>query len=360
MRSPTNTTIQSSPSTQPKPKSSVSTFANKADADVTIIKRSRPPLRPPLMNHAAPASGRCIGHDTSTTGSHGGLPIHKELSNKVQPNPLHQQTKRQSTSTAMKVSYCAPSQRKGTVLKDVTNSIRNDNTSQKSASVPAQKTFTKLNQKALATIASRRRRNNAAIEKTQTLALAGNDVTLTITTDINDFESSIGVALRDTQRREHEFVYDNTPDSSFAGGVEVIMALTAPYINAQDDKSDCSTHNTETDCSSYNAESSLYTETESSFYWQQQLFGSFRLPSVTAMVESTITTPVIKNSKRNHNYYDDEDDDDFVAEPRYPSMSNRMESDKAIGSGHRNNVSRSQSFFACFDFDEIRLAICNT
>ena len=388
MRSPTSTTIQSSPPTRPKPKSSVSPLkknpkeldwrskqdrlkkigsyvGNKADVDVTIIKRSCPPLRPPLMNHAASISRRQIGHDTSTApGSGVGIPIQKELVSKnVQLNPLQQQTKRQpkeaKASTAMKVVSCPSPQRKGIILKDVTNSMRNDNTSQKSASVPAKKTNTKLNEKALATIALRRR-NKAAKEKTQTLALAGNDVTPTTTTDINDFESSIGVALLDTQRHEHEFVYDNTPDSSFAGGVEVIMALTAPYLNAQDDKSDSSTHNTETDCSSYNAESSLYTEIESSFYWQQQLFGSFRLPSVTAMVESTITTPVIKNSKRNHDYYDDEDDDDFVAEPRYPSTSNRMERDKAIGSGHRNNVRRSESFFACFDFDEIRHAIRET
>lgn len=331
MRSPTST--QPSPTTRP----------------------SRPPLRPPLKNQAASVSGRRVCHDTSTAGSHGGTPIQKELlSNKVQPNPLEQQTKRQpmeaKASTAMKVS-CTPPQRKGIVLKDATNRMRNDNTSQKSTSVPGKKTNTKLNQKALATIASRRR-NKAAKEKTQTLALAGNDVTPTTTTDINDFESSIGVALLDTQRREHEFVYDNTPDSSLGTDVGVIaeemIALTAQYMNVRDSESDCSTHN---------------TENESSFYWQQQLFGSFRLPSVTAMVESTITTPQTKNTGRNHDYYDDEDDDDFVAEPRYnifPSMSNRMERDKAIGSDRRNNVSRSESFFACFDFDEIRHAIRET
>jgi hypothetical protein len=320
-------------------------LANRAGVDVTIIKRSRPPLRPPLMNQAASVSGRRIGHGTPTApGSHG---------NKVQPNTLQQQNKRQpkeaKASTAMKRVSCASPQRKGITLKDVTNSMRNDNTSKKNASLPAKKTYTKLNQKALATIASRRK-NNAAKEKTQTQAEAGKDLKSTIITDMNDFESSIGVALLDTQRHEHDFVCDKTPDSSFDTDVgaiaEEMIALTAQYMNVRDSESDCSTHN---------------TETESSFHWQQQLFGSFRLPSVTAMVESTITTPQRKNTGRNHDYYDDEDD--FVAEPRYnisSPMSNRMERDKAIGSCHRNNVRRSESFFACFDFDEIRHAIRET
>jgi hypothetical protein len=320
----------------------------------TTIQSSLP--RPPLINQTASVSGRRIGHGTSTEGSHGGIPVQKELlSNKVQPNPLQQQNKRQpkeaKASTAMKRVSCASPQRKGITLKDVTNSMRNDNISQKSASVPAKKTYTKLNQKAIATIASRRK-NRAAKEKTQ--PETGKDLKSTIITDMDDFESSIEVTLLDTQRHEHDFAYDNTPDSSFGTDVGVIaeemIALTAQYMNVRDSESDCSTHN---------------TENESSFFWRQQLFGSFRLPSVTAMVESTITTPQTKNTGRNHDYYDDDDDDDddFVAEPRYnifPSMSNRMERDKAIGSDHRNNVSRSESFFACFDFDEIRHAIRET
>jgi len=85
-------------------------------------------------------------------------------------------------------------------------------------------------------------------------------------------------------------------------------------------------------------------------------------------VKSTSSTPQTKNTGRNHDYYDDDDDDDdddFVAEPRYnifsPVHNIIMERDKATGSDHRNNnVSWSRSFFACFDLDEIRLAICKT
>ena len=45
----------------------------------------------------------------------------------------------------------------------------------------------------------------------------------TTTTDIKDFESSIGVALLDTQRHEHEFVlYDSTLDSSFGTDIGAI------------------------------------------------------------------------------------------------------------------------------------------
>ena len=335
-------------------------LANKAGVDVTIIKRSRPPLRPPLMNQAASVNGRRIGHGTSTERGHGG--IQRELhSNKVQPNPLQQQNKRQpkeaKASTSMKGVSCVPSQRKGIALKDVTNSMRNDNISQKSTSVPG-KTNTKLNQKALATIASRRR-NNAAKEKTQTQAEAGKDLKSTIITDMNDFESSIGVALLDTQGHEHGFVYDNTPDSSFDTDVRMFVrgkhtfAYDSVHVDSPSpskSESDHSSNENNSDCSSYN------TETESCFYTESS-------HGESTLVKSTSSTPQIKNTSRN--YDDDDDDDDFVAEPSYnlfsPVHNIIMERDKATGSDHRNNnVGRSRSFFACFDFDEIRLAICKT
>ena len=382
MRSPTSTTIQSSPPTRPKPKSSVSPLkknpneldwrskqdrlkkigsyvGNKADVDVTIIKRSCPPLRPPLMNHAASVSGRQIGHDPSTApGSGVGIPVQKELlSKKVQLNPLQQQTKRQpkeaKASTAMKgVSY-VPSQRKGIVLKDVTNSMRNDNISQKSTSLPG-KTNTNLNH--MATIASRRS-NSKSQEKTQ--QEAGKDLKSTTIADMKGFESSIGVLPLDT----HGFVYDSTPDSSFDTDVRMFVRgkHTFAYDSAHADspsksESDCSSRDNDSDCSSYN------TEAESCFYTDSS-------HGESTLVKSTSSTPQTKNTGRNHDYYDDEDgdedDDDFVAEPRYnifsPVHNIIMERDKATGSDHRNNnVGRSRSFFACFDFDEIRLALCKT
>jgi hypothetical protein len=402
MGSPTTITIHPLPPTPPKPKSRTPPLKNpnevdwrsksqrdrlrevgrsylskKAAADVTAIK-SDPPLRPPLMNQAASVSGRrtdptdpeayhldeaakqleeaaaSMDHMIrSTTGSGVGIPVHKELLSKnVQRNPLQQQNNRQpkeaKASTAMKGVSCVPSQRKGIALKDVTNSMRNDNISQKSTRLPG-KTNTKLNH--MATIASRRS-NSKSQGKTQ--PEAGKDLKSTTTADINDFESSIGVLPLDT----HGFVYDNTPDSSF--GTDVRMFVRGKHTFAYDtahidspskSESDCSVYEDDSHCSSYN------TEAESCFYTESS-YGE-------STVKSTISTPQVKNSSRNHDYYDDDDDDDFVAEPGYnlfsPVHNIIMERDKATGSDHRNNnVGRSRSFFACFDFDEIRLAICKT
>ena len=397
MGSPTTITIHPLPPTPPKPKSRTSAVKNtnelgwrsksqrdrlkqvgrsylskKAAADTSI--KSDPPLCPPLMNQAARRTDPEAYHldeaakqleeaaasmdhmIRSTMGSGVGIPIQKELLSKnVQRNQLQQQNncqpKEAKSSTAMKVN-CVPSQRKGIVLKDVTNRMRNDNISQKRASVPG-KTNTKLNHMATAS----RRNNSKSQEKTQ--PEAGKDLKSTTIADMNDFESSIGVLPLDT----HGFVYDNTPDSSFDTDVRMFVRgkHTFAYDSAHVDspsksESDHSSHDNESDCSSYN------TEAESCFYTEIS-YGE------NTVVKSTSSTPQTKNTGRNHDYYDDEDDDedddDFVAEPRYnifsPVHNIIMERDKATGSDHRNNnVSWSRSFFACFDFDEIRLAICKT
>ena len=399
MGSPTTITIHPLPPTPPKPKSRTPPLKNpnevdwrsksqrdhlrqvgksylskKAAADVTTIK-SDPPLRPTLMNQAASVSGRRTDHEAyhldeaakqseeaaasvdmirSTAGSGVGIPVHKKLlsSKNVQRNQLQQQTNRQpieaKVSTAMKEVSCVPPQRKGIVLKDVTNSMRNDNISQKRASVPG-KTNTKLKQKALATVASRRS-NSKSQEKTQ--PEADKDLNSTPTSDVDDFESSI----RELQLDTHVFKYDNTPDSSFDTDVAMFMFIrgkhTFTYDSAHTDsssksESDCSSHDNDSDCSSYN------TEAESCFYTESSY-------GVSTLVKSTSSTPQTKNTGRNHDH--DDDKDDFVAEPIFnmfsPVHNIRMERDKATGSDHRkNNVSRSRSFFACFDFDEIRLAL---